>query len=83
MTKSYLTLIKSTCDSIKDSYNNTTILNYDEMAEYQEKLEKLLSTLNKCFIQSVHFEKAEYVECLDYIFDTKDYIYKSYFGRYE
>ena len=61
----------------------STILTFDEMAEYQNKLEKWLSSLNNCFTTPPYFDRNEYVQCLEYIFDTKDKIYKNYFDIYE
>lgn len=83
MKKSYLDLTKSTCNTILGSYLTTTILTFEEMAEFQKKLEKWLESVNKCFINSPYFEKEEYVKCIEYIHDTKDEIYKSYFKKYK
>ena len=83
MKKSYLDLTKSMCNTILGSYLTHTILTFDEMAEYQNKLEKWRSSLNNCFITPPYFDRNEYVQCLDYIFETKDEIYKAFFERYE
>lgn len=83
MKKSYLDRTKTICNTILGSYLTTTILTFEEMAVYQKKLEEWLSSVTTCFLNSPYFVKEEYVECIYYIHNTKDEIYKSYFQRYE
>ena len=83
MMKSYLERTKSICNTILGSYLTDAIITFDDMLEYQNKLEKWLSTLNNCFITPPYFDRNEYVQCLHYIFKTKDAIYTKYFERYK
>lgn len=83
MKKAYLDLTKSTCNTILGTYLTSTISTFEDMSQYQKMLGKFLSTLNKCFIEAMYFDKVEYVECLDYIYNTKDAIYSKYFERYK